>query len=84
MLLCRIGLFNKVNSSNKVICGGWSIVRLAPGHSNVSERCLLCLHEELLILNYHNPAELLNKKSELMAKCCHENKFLISNYKGNN
>ena len=61
----------------------WSIVRFAPGYSNISKRCLLCLHEKLLIINYHNPAELLNKRSELMAKCRHENKFLLSNYKGN-
>ena len=38
----------------------WSIVRFAPGCSNISKRCLLCLHEKLLILNYHSPAELLN------------------------
>ena len=47
---------------------------------NISKRCLLCLHEKLLIFNYHNPAELLNKRSELMAKCPQENKFLLSNY----
>ena len=53
------------------------------GYWNISKRCLLCLHEKLLILNYQNPAELLNKRSKLMLKCCHENKFLLSNYKGN-
>ena len=42
----------------------WSIVRFAPGYSNISKRCLLCLHEKLLITNYHNPAELLDKRSE--------------------
>ena len=56
----------------------WSVVR------NISKRCLLCLHEKLLIINSHNPAELFNKRSKLMAKCRHENKFLLSNYKGNN
>ena len=61
----------------------WSIVRFAPGYSHISNRCLLCLHDKLIILNYHNPAELLNKSSELMAKCRHENKFLLSDYKGN-
>ena len=54
----------------------WSIVRFAPGYSNISKRCLLCLHEKLLILTYCNPAELL-------AQCHHENKFLLSNYKDN-
>ena len=60
----------------------WSFVRFAPGYSNVSKRCLLCLHEKLLIISYHNPADLLNKRSELMTKCRHENKFLQSHYKG--
>ena len=61
----------------------WSIVRFAPSYSNISKRCLLCLHEKLLTLNYHNPIELLNIRSELMAKCRHVNKFLLSNCKGN-
>ena len=39
----------------------WSVVRFAPGYSNNS-RCLLCLQEKLLILSYHNPAELLKKR----------------------
>ena len=51
-----------------------SIVSFAPGYSNISKK--------LSILNYHNPAELLNKRSELMAKCRHENKFLLNSYKG--
>ena len=68
------------NQTPKLI---WSIVRFAPGYSHISKRCFLCLDEKLLILNYHNPAELLNKSFELMAKCLRENKFLLSNYKGN-
>ena len=27
----------------------WSIVRFASGYSNISRRCLLCLHEKLII-----------------------------------
>ena len=52
------------------------------GYSNISKRYLLGLHEKLLVINYHNPVELLNKRSELMTKCRHENKFLKSHYKG--
>ena len=33
------------------------------------------------IFNYPRPDELLNKKSELISKCCHANKFLLCNYK---
>ena len=61
----------------------WSFVRFAPGYLAISKRCLLCLHEKPLIINYHNQVELLNKRSEIMAKCRHENKFLLRNYKGN-
>ena len=32
-------------------------------------------------LNYPNPNELLNKRSELISKCRHVSKFLSSNYK---
>ena len=76
-------LWNLKENQNQIPKLTWSMVRFAPGYSNISERFLLCLHEKLLILNYHNPAELVNKRSKLMAKCRHENKFLLSNYKGN-
>ena len=33
--------------------------------------------------NFKDQKNLLNKKSELMNKCCHENKFLLSNFKNN-
>ena len=61
----------------------WSVVKSVPGYSNISKRCLLCLTEKVLIATYENPEELLNKRSELMAKCRHNNKFLLSNYKSN-
>ena len=61
----------------------WSIVKFAPGYTNISERCNLCLYEKLLILTYENQDELLNKRSELMCKCRHENNFLLSNDKSN-
>ena len=76
-------LWNLKENHNQIPKLTWSTVRFAPGYSNISNRRLLCLHGRLLILNYHNPAELLNKRSEIMAKFRHENKFLLSNYKGN-
>ena len=39
--------------------------------------------EKLSILNYPNPNELLNKRSEVISKGRHVNKFLLSNYKFN-
>ena len=61
----------------------WSAVESVPGHSNISKRCLLCLTEKMLTATYENPEELLNKRSELMAKCRHNSEFLLSNYKSN-
>ena len=43
----------------------------------------LCLTKKVLIATYEDPEELL-KRSEIMAKCHHDNKFLLSNYKSNN
>ena len=61
----------------------WSIVKSVPGYSNITKKCLLCLYEKLEIINYPNQEELLNKRSELISKCRHVNKYLLSNYKSN-
>ena len=59
----------------------WSIAKKVPPYSNISKKCLMSLHEKLEIINYPRPDELLNKRSELISKCCHANKFLLRNYK---
>ena len=59
----------------------WSIAKKVPPYSNISKRCLLCIHEKLEIINYPRPEELLNKISELISKCHHANKFLLHSYK---
>ena len=55
-----------------------------PGYSNISKQCLLSLTEKMLIAIYENPEQLLNKRSELIAKCRRDNKLLLTNYKSNN
>ena len=59
----------------------WSIVKTVPSYSNITKKCMLCLHEKFEILNYPNQAELLNKRSDLVSKCRHGNMFLLRNYK---
>ena len=66
------------NSSPTLV---WTIAKRVPPYSNISKKCLLCLHEKLKIINYPRPEELLNKRSELISKCRHANKFLLRNYK---
>ena len=75
-------LWDLKENHNKILKLTRSIVRFAPGHSNISKRCLLFLHEKLSILTYRNPAELLRNRSKLMSKCCQENKCLLINYEG--
>ena len=58
----------------------WYIVKSVSSYSNITKSCTLCLHE---ILIYPNQDELLNKRSELVSKCRHINKYLLSNYKAN-
>ena len=44
---------------------------------------MLCLHEKYESLNYPDQEELLSKSSELVSKCRHVYKFLLSNHKSN-
>ena len=57
----------------------WSILDHATAHINGADRCNLCLTEKFHIIT--SQAKLLNKKSELIPKCRHENKYYLSNYK---
>ena len=66
------------NSSPTLV---WSIAKKVPPYSNISKKCLLCLHEKLEMINYPRPEELLNKRCELISKCRHASKSLLRNYK---
>ena len=57
----------------------WSILRRASAYSSLSKRCNLCLMEKLMILS-EDRSTLLNKRSELVSKCRHQNKFALSNF----
>jgi hypothetical protein len=59
----------------------WSVVKRAKSYSNTSKSCPLCLQEKLEILCYVNKTELLNKRTEIVSKCRHKNKFTLANYK---
>ena len=57
----------------------WEILKLAPTYIK-TKKCLLCLHEKLAIITHPSQNTLLNKKSEILSKCRHENKHLISHF----
>ena len=74
---------SKINTINKMPSFKWSVVKSVSEYSNISKRCLLCLHEKFEIVNYPNQKELSNKRSELISKGRHANKYLLANYKSN-
>ena len=59
------------------------ILKSVARYSNITKKCRLCLQEKFEILSYPNADDLLNKRSELVSKYRHVNKFLLENYKTN-
>ena len=59
----------------------WEILRKHQPYSLNTKRCSLCLNEKLEIARYkrHN---LLHKRSEIINKCHHRNKFALGLYDG--
>ena len=56
----------------------WCIVARAPPYKSGSRRCTLCLTEKSVITRA-SPRGLLNKRTELISKCRHRNKYLLCN-----
>ena len=59
----------------------WEILRKAPAYSRLSKQCDLCLTEKLMILSADKSVS-LNKRSEIISKCQHQNKFFPSKFVG--
>ena len=57
----------------------WKILRRTSGYNKVSKSCNLCISEKYEICKFRNKNILLNKRSELVSKCRHENKHLLAN-----
>ena len=57
----------------------WSIIDHATPYINGTRKCNLCLTEKFNIIK--TSLELINKRSELISKCCYENKFYLMNFK---
>ena len=45
------------------------------------DRCPLCLAEKLHLIEYFNDFRLLNKRSEFINHCRHQNKLLFKSFK---
>ena len=60
----------------------WYIVKSGPSYSNITNSCMLCLHEKFEIMTHPNQDEVLNKRSELVSKYRHI-KYLLCNCAAN-
>ena len=54
----------------------WKLICQARPYNNISKRCHLCICEKYFIICKYRMAT-LNKRSELISKCRHQNKFSI-------
>ena len=54
----------------------WRIINKAKSYTPESKRCLLCMNEKYEIANYPYK-NLLNKRTEIIAKCRHRRKHLL-------
>ena len=55
----------------------WSILKKSNTPNSFDGRCNLCVEEKIYILIHKWPDRLLNKRSELIARCRHKTKFKL-------
>ena len=67
----------KIKESGHQYSINWAIIAHAAAYSNATKRCNLCLTEKMFIISA-NKSGLPNKRSELISKCRHENKYILS------
>ena len=56
----------------------WRIIKQEHAYNPASDRCRLCTCEKVEILD-HKSTLLLNKRTEILNKCRHKNRFLLKN-----
>ena len=69
-----------LKNKNKIPTIKWKILKVIYSKTT-SEFCKLCLMEKLYILNALGDERCLNKKSEFINKCRHQNKLLLKSVK---
>ena len=57
----------------------WRLIKQLPAYNPITKRCILCLKEKLAILEHDGPDQ-LNKRSEIIGACRHEQKHMLSEY----
>ena len=69
-----------LNDKGKGYSVKWDIAARAPPYRCGTRRCNLCLTEKTIIARCRHKG-LLNKRSELISKCRHRNKFTLQSFK---
>ena len=69
-----------LKNENKIPTIKWKILKVIYSNAT-SEFCKLCLMETLYILDALGDDRCLNKRSEFISKCRHQNKLLLKNVK---
>ena len=67
----------RLKETNAPVTIKWRIAEQAKGYSNVSKWCNLCVTEKFRIITADGSTR-LNKRSKLISKCRHANKFQLS------
>ena len=70
----------KLKDEGKEYVVKWTIARRAFTYKCGTRRCDLCLSEKVCIIRAE-PHGLLNKRTELISKCRHRNKYTLNNLK---
>ena len=69
----------KLKKSGKQYNIKWSILNHARAYTAGAARCNLCLEEKVCLLEA-DKSRILNKRSELFAKCYHRNSFSVRKF----
>ena len=65
--------------ANQISNISWKILGTHKSYNQSSKQCVLCLTEKLAIA-LHKDDNILNKRSEIISKCRHRNKYMLASY----
>ena len=57
----------------------WSVQKKATAYKNTTGKCYLCLAEKVTIIKA-DKTKSLNKRTELVVKCRHKNRFYLKSF----
>ena len=69
----------RIKDLNRLPMVSWRMIRRANSFTHETKRCNLCLAEKFEMANYPG-RNLLNKRSEINAKCRHRGKYQLDTY----